>query len=109
MTKLESLYKDLEAARMEHDAASKHADTQLEHITDLEKQIVQEEKRVNDLKGLYEAAHQLKAVHNSFIEAGFTEAQAFSLVKTMLHSAMAPDAPVLTHSTPEMLIRALLA
>lgn len=105
MTKLEKLHKDLDAARMEHDAAAAHADKQLDNIADLEKQIIQEEKHLKDKEGMREGATQLKAMHDSFMEAGFSEAQAFSLVKTMLHATLAPNAPA---PTPDVLIRALL-
>lgn len=107
MTKLETLNKDLEAARMEHDAAAAHADAQLGHIADLEKQIIEEEKIQKTIEGLHEGAVQLKATHSAFVDAGFSNAQAFSLVQTILHSTMAPNAPAPTH-TPDVLIRALL-
>lgn len=106
MTKLETLHKELEAARMEHDAASAHADAQLDHIADLEKQIIEEEKYQQTMEALHEGAVQLKATHDAFVKAGFSDAQAFSLVQTMLQSALAPSAPAPVK--PDVLIRALL-
>lgn len=106
MTKLETLHKELEAAHMEHDAASAHADAQLDHIADLEKQIIEEEKYQQTMEALHEGAVQLKATHDAFVKAGFSDAQAFSLVQTMLQSALAPSAPAPVK--PDVLIRALL-
>jgi len=107
MTELEKLNKELDTARMEHDAAAAHADKQLDHIAELEKQIIQEENFQKAKEGMREGATQLKAMHDSFMEAGFSEAQAFSLVKTMLHATLAPNtsAPA---PTPDVLIRELL-
>lgn len=106
MTKLDTLNKELEAARMEHDAAAAHADAQLDHIADLEKQIIEEEKFQKAMADMREGAVQLKALHTTFVDAGFSNAQAFGLVQTILHGVVAPNAPA--PAGPDMIIRALL-
>ena len=106
MSKLETLHKELDAARMDYEAASNHADAQLDHIASLEKQIVEEEKYQKTLETLQEAATQLKAVHDAFVKAGFSDAQAFNLIQLMVQSALAPSAPAPVR--PDVLIKALL-
>lgn len=108
MAKLDEMNKDLAAARAEHDAAAKHADMMLEQISELEHKIIQEEKHQANLSEVRHAAKQLRDVYDAFKEAGFSDSQAFSLVKTMVHASLAPNAPMASSGPDMALIHALL-
>lgn len=93
MSKLNELNKELEAARMEHDAAAAHIDKTLEHIKELEHKVIQEEAHQANMSEVRKVAKQLRDVYDAFKEAGFSEKQSFSLVNTMVHASLAPNAP----------------
>lgn len=106
MDKLEALHKELDAARAEHDAASAQASAQLDNIMELEHKIVQEEQFQATLSNMREGATQLRALYTAFVEAGFSDAQSFALINTLLQNAMAPSTPApITHGA---VIKALL-
>lgn len=50
-----------------------------EHTAALEKQL----KNMEQYKQYEECADEIKAMHTAFINSGFTDAQAFDLIKTM--------------------------
>lgn len=92
MSNLKGLYEQLEYKQGEYDAAALHAKLTQEGIDELKAKIEQEEAKQEYLSTVLEAAEMLKGVHSAFVEAGFSEEQAFSLVRDLLCGATAQTA-----------------
>lgn len=77
------------------------ADQRIKELTDE----LEEVKRIESFKSkVGEGAKQLKIIHSSFMDAGFTSDQAFSIILTVLQTSLsAAQAP-----SDEILLKALL-
>ena len=100
----ETLIKELEAAHVERDAAMAHAKTVDDKASELQEQLAKLEQTQKLYDDVHECAVQLKTIQQAFIDAGFSDAQAFSLIQVMMQSALAPSAPI----RPDVIIKALL-
>ena len=103
-TNKEKLLKRLEEIKTDRESAKDFivdADQRIEELTDK----LEEVNRIESFKReVGEGAKQLKIIHDSFMDAGFTSDQAFSFILTVLQASLsAAQAP-----SDEILLRALL-
>lgn len=91
----EELLKELEDVKMDRDDALASAVEAKKRIVELNDEL-EEYKRREDMKADFDkAASQIKILNDSFVEAGFTNEQAFTLITViipaMLNPAQAPS------------------
>lgn len=103
-TNIEELRKRIEDIKTDRESAKDFivdADQRIEELTNK----LEELDKLEDFKRkVGESAKQLKIIHSSFIDAGFTSDQAFSFILTVLQASLnATQAP-----SDEILLKALL-
>lgn len=54
----------------------------------------EKEESAKKKEGYIKSATELKAVHDSFVEVGFTETQAWELTKTMFENGVGSSSPL---------------
>lgn len=91
----EELLKELEDVKADRDDALASAVEAKKRIVELNDEL-EEYKRCEDMKAEFDkAASQIKMLNDSFVDAGFTNEQAFSLITAiipaMLNPAQAPS------------------
>lgn len=91
----EELLKELEDAKVDRDDALASAENYKERIVELNAELEEYKKREEMKADCDKAAIQTKILNDSFVEAGFTDEQAFALitaiVPVVLNPAQAPS------------------
>lgn len=86
----ETLTKEQEAARAERDAAMARAKAVSDRASELQERLAKHDQHQTLHDDVYECAVQWKVVHDAIVEAGFSDAQAFSLLQSMVQGACTP-------------------
>ena len=100
----EELLKELEDAKVDRDDALASAEKSKKRIVELNAEL-EEYKRREDMKADFDkAASQTKILNDSFVEAGFTNEQAFALITAIIPAALNPvQAPSIDRLLRELL------
>ena len=103
----EELLKELEDVRADRDEALDCANKAKEHIKELDAEL-EELKKAESMKEECDvAARQVKIMYDSFVDAGFTDSQAFGLLTSLIPTAINP-ATVQAPSVDQFIRRMLL-
>ena len=100
----EELLKELEDAKVDRDDALASAENYTKRIVELNAELEEYKKR-EDMKADFDkAASQTKMLNDSFVEAGFTNEQAFALITAIIPAALNPvQAPSIDRLLRELL------
>lgn len=100
----EELLKELEDVRADRDDALASAEKSKKHIMELNAEL-EEYKQLECMKADFDkAASQTKILNDSFVEAGFTNEQAFALITAIIPAALNPaQAPSIDRLLRELL------
>ena len=100
----EELLKELEDVKIDRDDALASAENSKKRIVELNAEL-EEYKRREDMKADFDkAASQTKILNDSFVEAGFTNEQAFALITAIIPAALNPvQAPSIDRLLRELL------
>ena len=100
----EELLKELEDAKVDRDDALASAENSKKRIVELNAELEEYKKR-EDMKADFDkAASQTKILNDSFVEAGFTNEQAFALITAIIPAALNPvQAPSIDRLLRELL------
>lgn len=100
----EELLKELEDVRADRDDALASAEESKKRIMELNAEL-EEYKKCEDMKADFDkAASQTKMLNDSFVEAGFTNEQAFALIAAIIPAALNPvQAPSIDRLLRELL------
>ena len=100
----EELLKELEDVRADRDDALASAEESKKRIMELNAELEEYKKR-EDMKADFDkAASQTKMLNDSFVEAGFTNEQAFALIAAIIPAALNPvQAPSIDRLLRELL------
>ena len=86
----EELLKELEDVRADRDEALDCANKAKEHIKELDAEL-EELKKAESMKEECDvAARQVKIMYDSFVDAGFTDSQAFGLLTSIIPAVLNP-------------------
>ena len=103
----EELLKELEDVRADRDEALDCANKAKEHIKELDAEL-EELKKAESMKEECDvAARQVKIMYDSFVDAGFTDSQAFGLLTSII-PAILNQATVQAPSEDQFIRRMLL-
>lgn len=103
----EELLKELEDVRADRDEALDCANKAKEHIKELDAEL-EELKKAESMKEECDvAARQVKIMYDSFVDAGFTDSQAFGLLTSII-PAILNQATVQAPSVDQFIRRMLL-
>ena len=84
----EDLLKELEDVKADRDEALECANKAKEHIKELDAEL-EELKKVEGMKEDCDvAARQIKIMYDSFVDAGFTDSQAFGLLTSIIPAVL---------------------
>lgn len=84
----EELLKELEDVRADRDEALDCANKAKEHIKELDAEL-EELKKAESMKEECDvAARQVKIMYDSFVDAGFTDSQAFGLLTSIIPAVL---------------------
>ena len=100
----EELLKELEDAKVDRDDALASAENSKKRIVELNAEL-EEYKRHEGMKADFDkAAIQTKVLNDSFVEAGFTNEQAFALITAIIPAVLNPvQAPSIDRLLRELL------
>lgn len=104
---IEELLKELEDVRADRDEALDCANKAKEHIKELDAELEELKKAESMKEECGVAARQVKIMHDSFVDAGFTDSQAFGLLTSIIPAILNP-ATVQAQSVDQFIRRMLL-